>query len=96
MKDLKKIIKKLKKKIKKLKNRWTLYLYINGILVKKIKIDENDDPSKQTYCITFKKRDLYKERVSVIVKPIRILKNDEKHKKTYWGAIHELGVEIGE
>lgn len=96
MKNLKKIIKKFKKRIKRLKNRWTLYLYINGILVKKIKIDENDDPSEHTYCITFKKKDLYKDRVSVIVRPIRILKNDEKHKRTYWGAIHELGVETGE
>lgn len=93
---MKNLIKRIKRKIKHLKNRWTLYLYINGILVKKLKIDENEDPSKQTYCITIRNRNLYKGKVSVIVKPIRLLKNDEKQHKTYWGVTHELGVEIGE
>lgn len=93
---MKKLIKRIKRKIKHFKNRWTLYLYINGILVKKIKIDENEDPSKQTYCITFKNKNLYKDKVSVIVKPIRLLRNDEKNKKTYWGVTHELGVIVGE
>ncbi len=44
------IIKKIKKYIKNKKDRWTLYLYINGMLVKKLKIDKNEAPADQTYC----------------------------------------------
>jgi hypothetical protein len=66
------------------------------MLVKKLKIDKDEAPADQTYCITIRNRNLYKGKVSVIVRPIRLLKNDEKHQRTYWGVSHELGVEIGE
>lgn len=95
-KSIKKYIKRIKKWLKNKKDRWTLYLYFNGILVKKIKIDKNEAPKDQTYCITIKNKNIYKGRTSVIVRPVRLLKNDEKHRKTYWGVTHELGIEIGE
>lgn len=95
-KSIKKYIKRIKKWLKNKKDRWTLYLYFNGILVKKIKIDKNEAPKDHTYCITIKNKNIYKGRTSVIVRPVRLLKNDEKNHKTYWGVTHELGIEIGE
>ena len=93
---MKKILKKIKKYIKKRKQMWTLYLYYNGLLVKKIKIDKDEAPIDHTYCITIRNKNIYKGKVSIIAKPIRLLKNDEKHKKTYWGITHETGIGIEE
>ena len=96
MKKLKKLIKKIRKHLKRKNDHWTLYLYYNGLLVKKLKIDKNEAPNDNSYCITIRNKNIYKGRTSIIVRPVRLLKNDEKHKRTYWGITHELGVEIGE
>lgn len=96
MKKLKKLIKKIRKHLKRRNDHWTLYLYYNGLLVKKLKIDKNEAPNENSYCITIKNKNIYKGRTSIIARPVRLLKNDEKHKRTYWGITHELGVEIGE
>lgn len=93
---IRRLVREIKKYIKNKKDRWTLYLYYDGMLVKTLKIDKDEAPADQTYCITIRNRNLYKGKVSVIVRPIRLLKNDEKHHRTYWGVSHELGVEIGE
>ena len=93
-KRVQKLIKKIKKYYKRRKDRWTLYLYFNGMLIKKLKIDKNEAPAENTYCITFKNKNIYKGKQTIIVRPIRLLKNDEKNKKTYWGITNELGVEI--
>jgi hypothetical protein len=96
MKKIKKLIKKIRKHLKRRNDHWTLYLYYNGLLVKKLKIDKNEAPNENSYCITIRNKNIYKGRTSIIARPVRLLKNDEKHKKTYWGITHELGVEIGE
>ena len=96
MKKLKKLIKKIRKHLKRRNDRWTLYLYYNGLLVKRLKIDKNEAPNDNSYCITIRNKNIYKGRTSIIARPVRLLKNDEKHKRTYWGITHELGVEIGE
>lgn len=96
MKKIKKLIKKIRKHLKRRNDHWTLYLYYNGLLVKKLKIDKNEAPNDNSYCITIRNKNIYKGRTSIIVRPVRLLKNDEKHKRTYWGITHELGVEIGE
>lgn len=92
IKFVKRYYKRLKKSIKRYSDRWTLYLYYNGLLVKKLKIDKNEAPDKNTYCITFRNKNIGKGKISIIARPITILKNDEKHKKTYWGIINETGV----
>lgn len=87
----------MKVKVKQLnKKKWTLYLYYNGILIKKLKIDENEAPGENSYCINvwFKKQLFKSNKVNIIVKPIRLLKNDEQRKITYWGTILETGIEI--
>ena len=78
------------------KNKWTLYLYYDGILVKKIKIDQYEEPYKNNYAanIFFKKQIFRSYYVNAILKPVRVLKVDEKHRKTYWGAIIDPGEEV--
>lgn len=76
--------------------KWKLYLYYNGILVKKLKIKSDEAPAENTYVVNvyFKKKLFGSNKVNVILKPIRILKNDEEKRKTYWGTKIELGTEI--
>jgi len=92
--DYMKTIDKIKYKLKH--KKWTLYLYYNGILIKKIKIDENEAPASNSYVanVYFKKKLFGSNIVNVIVRPVRILKNNEKKRKTYWGTILETGTEI--
>lgn len=86
------------KKIKDLweHRKWKLYLYYNGVLIKIVKIDENEAPSKNTYAINvwFKKFIFGNIKSGVVVRPLKILKNDEKHHKTYWGVVLEQGEQI--
>lgn len=87
----------MKVKVKQLnKKKWTLYLYYNGILIKKLKINENEAPGENNYEINvwFKKQLFGSNKVNIIVKPVRLLKNNDKEKKTYWGTILDNGIEI--
>lgn len=76
--------------------KWTLYLYYNGVRIKKLKIDENEAPAENSYVINvwFKKQLFKNNLAGVIVRPVRLLKNDEKNRKTYWGTTLETGIEI--
>lgn len=78
------------------KKKWTLYLYYSGILIKKLKIEEQEAPADNSYVVNvyFKKKLFGSNVAGVIVRPIRLLKNDEKNKKTYWGVTFETGTEI--
>ena len=83
--------------MKKHKNKkWELYLYYNGVLIKKIRIDENEAPAQNSYAIrVFFKKKLFGNLIAgVVVRPIRLLKNDEKSRKTYWGTTLETGLEV--
>lgn len=79
-----------------MKKKWTLYLYYSGVLIAKKKINENEEPAKNSYVcnVYFKKKIFGSNKAGIIVRPIRLLKNDEKHKKTYWGTTFETGIEI--
>lgn len=78
------------------KDTWTLYLFYDGILVKKLKIDKDTNIPKQVYYIRVygHKKIFGKNIVSLMVRPIRLLKTEEEKRKTYWGIKNELGVEI--
>ena len=88
----------MKAKLKTLWNhrKWSLYLYYNGVCIKKLKIDENEAPTENSYVIRvwFKKQIFRSNLVQIIVRPKVLLKNDEKHKKTYWGVVLEEGIQI--
>lgn len=74
-------------------NKWKLYLYYNGVLIKILKIDENEAPAENSYVIDvwFKKQIFKNNHVNIIVRPKVLLKNDEINKKTYWGVVLEEG-----
>ena len=78
------------------KKKWKLYLYYNGVLIKKLRISEDEAPAQNSYAIrVYFKKQLFKNVIAgVVVKPIRLLKNDEKNKKTYWGTTLETGIEV--
>ena len=76
--------------------KWRLYLYYNGILVKKVRIHEAEAPSHNSYVVRiWGKKNIFGSNIAtVILRPVELLKNDEKNLKTHWGAIYERGVEI--
>jgi len=76
--------------------KWKLHLYYNGVLIKTLRIDENEAPAENSYAIrVWFKKFLFKNIVSgVVVRPVRLLKNDETKKETYWGCTLETGIEI--
>lgn len=78
------------------KKKWKLYLYYNGVLIKKLRISEDEAPAQNSYAIrVYFKKQLFKNVIAgVVVKPIRLLKNDEKRRKTYWGTTLETGIEV--
>lgn len=80
----------------KFKDYWTLYLYYNGVQVKRIRIHKDDAPADNTYVvrILFKKHLFGSNNVVVMLRPNTLLKTEEKAKKTYWGAIFERGLNI--
>lgn len=88
------MIEKLKKKYQH--RKWRLYIYYNGVLVKTLRIDENEAPTENSYVINvwFKKQIFKNNKVNIIVRPKVLLRNDEKHKKTYWGVVLEEGTRI--
>lgn len=78
------------------KNKWKLYLFYNGILIKKIKIEDNEAPANNVYFITVigKKSVFGSNLVKIAVRPKVLLDNNEENKKTYWGVVFEKGVNI--
>ena len=77
-------------------NKWKLYLYYNGVLIKVLKIDENEAPADNSYVINvwFKQQIFKNIKANIIVRPKVLLKNDEINKKTYWGVVLEEGTII--
>ena len=77
-------------------NKWKLYLYYNGVLIKVLKIDENEAPAENSYVINvwFKQQIFKNIKANIIVRPKVLLKNDEINRKTYWGVVLEEGTVI--
>lgn len=77
-------------------NKWKLYLYYNGVLIKVLKIDENEAPAENSYVIDvwFKQQIFKNIKANIIVRPKVLLKNDEINRKTYWGVVLEEGTVI--
>lgn len=80
----------------KRKNKWQMYLYYNGILIKKLWINENEAPTENSYVIDvwFKQQIFRNMKVNIVVRPKYLIKNDEESKKTYWGVVLEEGTPI--
>jgi hypothetical protein len=88
------VIKEIVRKYKD-KKKWKLYLFYDGVLIKKIKLRNEDFQNKPIYItIVGHKEKFGKFIVGRMVVPVRLLKTDELKKITYWGVIDEIGVEV--
>ena len=76
------------------KKKWTLYLYYNGIRIKRKKINDIDDIGVMSINILGHKELFNKSIVNVVIRPVRLLFTDENKKETHWGVIFEKGVEF--
>lgn len=76
------------------KDKWTMYLFYDGICIKKVKIEDKEDIDTRYIRVYGHKRLFGKWIVGLMIKPIKLLKTDEKNKKTYWGVVFERGVDI--
>lgn len=75
--------------------KWKLYLFYDGVLIKKIKLKNEDFQNKPIYITIVGHKDKFgKFIVGRMVVPVRLLKTDENKKITYWGVIDEIGVEV--
>ena len=88
------LLKYIKSKLDR--SKWYLYMYYNGILIKKIKISGSEAPTEHSYIINvyFKKQLFKSNKVGLIVRPKVLLYNDDTNKKTYWGVVLEEGIKI--
>lgn len=78
------------------RKKWKLHLYLNGIYVGKVKINDDEDPSKNIYLVHFwfKKQIFKSNHVKSLVHPTNILYTDEKRKITHWSFEYEKGVNV--
>ena len=81
---------------KKIEGKWQLYLFYNGILIKKVRINKEEAPANKVYFIrVYGKKKLFGSNiVSLAVRPKVLLDNNEEKKKTYWGVVFEKGVNV--
>ena len=82
-------------KIKRLfeKKKWTLYLYYNGIRIKRLKIDDISDIKPMSINILGHKELFGKSQINALIRPVRLLLTEESKKRTHWGVVFEKGVE---
>ena len=78
------------------RKKWKLHLYLNGIYVGQVKINDDEDPSKNIYLVHFwfKKQIFKSNHVKSLVHPTNILYTDEKRKITHWSFEYEKGVNV--
>ena len=76
--------------------KWKLYLYLNGVCIKKIKIKSNENPKDNVYIfnVWFKKQFYKSNKVKVIIRPTKLIYTDKKKKETHWEFDYEKGIDI--
>lgn len=76
------------------KKKWLLFLYYNGIMIKKIRVNDIDDiTSEMSIKVYFHKELFGKNIIRLMIKPVKLLKTDEAKKQTHWGVIFAKGVD---
>lgn len=80
------------------RRKWKMHLYINGIYVGKVKINEKENPTDNNYIVHFwfKKQIFKSNHVRSVIHPTSLLKTEEKKKTTHWNFEYEEGVEVWE
>lgn len=83
---------KLKKRYEN--RKWKMYLFYNGILIGKVKINNANEIDTVYLRVIGHKALFGSNNVGIMVKPIKLLKTDEERKITYWGTTFEKGVDM--
>lgn len=87
-------------KIKRLMDhrKWNLYLYYNGIKIKKLKVHKEDleDLINKKYDIkVYFKKQLFKSNiVEIIVSPVVLLYTEDNKRKVCVGVVIEPGIKL--
>lgn len=78
------------------KDRWKLYLFYNGMLIKKVKINKEEAPADKVYFVkVYGKKSIFGSNiVELAVRPKVLLDNNENKRRTYWGVVFEKGVSV--
>ena len=76
------------------KKRWDLYLYYNGVLIKRTKIDDIEDIKTMSINIVGHKELFGKSKIRTVISPVKLLLTEEDKKKTHWGVVLTKGVEF--
>ena len=76
------------------KKRWSLYLYYNGICIKRVKIADIDDIKTMSINILGHKELFGKTKIKAVIEPVKLLLTEEDKKKTHWGVIFTKGVDF--
>lgn len=78
------------------RKKWKMHLYLNGIYVGKVRIADNEEPSKNIYVVHFWfKKQIFKSiHVRSVIHPTNVLFTDEKKKITHWKFEYEEGVNV--
>lgn len=76
--------------------KWKMHLYLNGIYVGKIRIREDEEPSKNWYVVHFwfKKQIFKSNHVKCVIHPTRCLGTNDVKKTTHWAFEYEKGEEV--
>lgn len=76
--------------------KWKMHLYLNGIYVGKVKVNENEEPSKNVYIahFWFKQQIFHSLHVKSVIHPTNVLYTDEKNKITHWSFEYEKGEKV--
>lgn len=74
--------------------KWTIYLFYNGICIKKLKMNGKNKIETMYIRVYGHKKLFGKWIVGLMVEPKKLLKTDEDKKKTYWGVVFEKGVDL--
>ena len=83
-------------KDKWLHRKWKLFLFYDGVLIKKIRIAEDTIIKEQVLDIKVigHKHLFGKNYLTLMVRPVKLLKTNMDKKRTYWGVGFEKGVDI--
>lgn len=76
--------------------KWKLYLYLNGVCIKKLKINVDENPKDNVYIfnVWFKKQFYGSNKVKVIVRPTKLICTEKDKKATHWEFKYEEGTDI--
>lgn len=76
------------------KKKWKVYLFYNGIFIKKVKIKNKEELTSFFITVIGHKKMFGKYITKILVKPKELLKTNDDKKQMFFGVVFERGVNI--